>query len=160
MSDKVASYRRILKSSSIIGGASVINIVIGLVRTKIIAVLLGPAGIGLVSLYSGLMSTATAVATMGIGTIGTRQIAPEFLQAFDCAPGAVPQNGRTSGFFHQNDHRFHHRRVSGDGLVRGFGRKQVGFEQHFVAGLDEGGHAAQKIHGLFYRGVNFGLVIG
>lgn len=75
MNDKVASYRRILKSSSIVGGASVINILIGLVRTKIIAVLLGPTGIGLVSLYTGLMSTATAVATMGIGTIGTRQIA-------------------------------------------------------------------------------------
>lgn len=75
MTEQVASYRRILKSSSIIGGASVINILIGLVRTKIVAVLLGPTGIGLVSLYTGLMSTATAVATMGIGTVGTRQIA-------------------------------------------------------------------------------------
>ena len=75
MTEQIASYRRILKSSSIIGGASVINILIGLVRTKIVAVLLGPTGIGLVSLYTGLMSTATAVATMGIGTIGTRQIA-------------------------------------------------------------------------------------
>ncbi len=75
MTEQVTSYRRILKSSSIIGGASVINIVFGLVRTKIIAVLLGPAGIGLVSLYSGLMLTATAMATMGIGTIGARQVA-------------------------------------------------------------------------------------
>ena len=75
MSEQIASYRQILKSSSIIGGASVINILIGLVRTKIIAVLLGPTGIGLVSLYTGLLSTATAVATMGIGTVGTRQIA-------------------------------------------------------------------------------------
>lgn len=80
MSEQVASYRRILKSSSIIGGASVINIVIGLVRTKILAALLGPAGFGLVSLYTGLMSTATAVATMGIGTIGTRQIAEALSQ--------------------------------------------------------------------------------
>ncbi|MDR3368607.1 O-antigen translocase [Rhodoferax sp.] len=75
MNDKAASYRRILKSSSIIGGASVINILIGLVRTKLVAVLLGPTGIGLVSLYTGLMTTASAVATMGMGTIGTRQIA-------------------------------------------------------------------------------------
>lgn len=75
MTEQVASYRRILKTSSIIGGASVINILIGLVRTKIVAVLLGPTGIGLVSLYTSLMSTASAVATMGVGTIGTRQIA-------------------------------------------------------------------------------------
>lgn len=75
MTEHVTSYRRILKSSSIIGGASVINILFGLVRTKIIAVLLGPTGIGLVSLYNGLMTTAAAVATMGIGTVGTRQVA-------------------------------------------------------------------------------------
>ena len=89
MNDRVASYRRILKSSSIIGGASVINIVIGLVRTKIIAVLLGPAGIGLVSLYTGLMSTASAVATMGIGTIGTRQIAEALSQEDERALAVV-----------------------------------------------------------------------
>jgi len=75
MSDQGASYRRILKSSSIIGGASIINIVIGLVRTKILAVILGPAGIGLVSLYTGLIQTAATLATMGLGTVGTRQIA-------------------------------------------------------------------------------------
>jgi PST family polysaccharide transporter len=75
VTEQVASYRRILKSSSIIGGASVINILIGLVRTKIVALLLGPTGIGLVSLYTSLMSTASAVATVGVGTIGTRQIA-------------------------------------------------------------------------------------
>ena len=75
MSDTAASYKQILKSFSIIGSASVINILIGLVRTKFIAVLLGPTGIGLISLYSGLMSTATTVASMGIGITGTRQIA-------------------------------------------------------------------------------------
>jgi O-antigen/teichoic acid export membrane protein len=80
MTEQVVSYRRILKSSSIIGGASVINIVIGLVRTKILAMLLGPAGIGLVSLYSGLMSTASTVATMGVGIVGTRQIAEALSQ--------------------------------------------------------------------------------
>lgn len=75
MTDQVASYRRILKTSSIIGGSSVINILIGLLRTKVLAILLGPAGVGLISLYTGLMSTAASIAGMGIGTVGTRQIA-------------------------------------------------------------------------------------
>ena len=75
MSDKVSSYRRILKTSSITGGSSIINILIGLLRTKALALLLGPSGIGLVGLYTGLMGTATTIASMGIGTIGTRQIA-------------------------------------------------------------------------------------
>jgi PST family polysaccharide transporter len=75
MSETSASYRRILRSSSIIGGASFLNIAIGLVRTKVLAVLLGPTGVGLVSLYRGLMVTASSIATMGVDTVGTRQIA-------------------------------------------------------------------------------------
>ncbi len=75
MTETSTSYRRILKSSSIIGGASFLNIIIGLLRTKVLAVLLGPTGVGLVSLYRGLLTTASGVATMGVDTVGTRQIA-------------------------------------------------------------------------------------
>jgi O-antigen/teichoic acid export membrane protein len=70
-----SSYRQILKSSFIIGGASIITIVVGLVRTKVLAMLLGPAGIGLVSLYYSLMQTTSTLATMGLGNVGTRQVA-------------------------------------------------------------------------------------
>ncbi|HEY5085252.1 MAG TPA: O-antigen translocase [Rhizomicrobium sp.] len=75
MTDQAASYRRILKSSSIIGGASVANILISLGRTKVLAILLGPAGIGLVSLYRALQTTGATVATFGLDIVGTRQIA-------------------------------------------------------------------------------------
>jgi len=108
VTEQVASYRRILKSSSIIGGASVINILIGLVRTKIVAVLLGPTGIGLVSLYTGLMATATAVATMGIGTIGTRQIAEALSKDDECAVAVARhfrevEEGWPGGFARKED---------------------------------------------------------
>ena len=53
MTEATASYHRILRSTSIIGGASFINIAIGVLRTKVLAVLLGPAGVGLASLYTG-----------------------------------------------------------------------------------------------------------
>ena len=75
MTEANASYRRILRSSSILGGAWFINIAIGLLRTKVMAVLLGPVGVGLTSLYSGLITTAGTFATLGVGTVGTRQIA-------------------------------------------------------------------------------------
>ena len=78
MTEAKASYHRILKSTSIIGGASFINIVIGLLRTKVLALLLGPSGVGLASLYTGLMGTASTVATMGLGVVGTRQIAEAY----------------------------------------------------------------------------------
>jgi PST family polysaccharide transporter len=70
-----SSHRQILRSSSIIGGASVINILIGLLRLKVVAVLLGPAGVGLIGLLHNLMATASTVAALGFGTVGTRQIA-------------------------------------------------------------------------------------
>lgn len=69
------TYRQILRSSSIIGGASIINILISLVRTKVAAVLLGPSGIGLIGLFQSLVATGSAVAALGFGTAGTRQVA-------------------------------------------------------------------------------------
>ena len=69
------SYRRILRSSSVIGGASIVNILVGLLRTKVAAVLLGPSGIGLIGLLQNLMGTASVVSALGFGTAGTRQIA-------------------------------------------------------------------------------------
>lgn len=69
------SYRRILRSSSVIGGASVVNILVGLLRAKVAAVLLGPSGIGLIGLLQNLLGTASVVSAVGFGTAGTRQIA-------------------------------------------------------------------------------------
>jgi O-antigen/teichoic acid export membrane protein len=78
MTEEKASYRRILKSTSIIGGSSFINIAVGMSRTKVLAVLLGPAGVGLASLYIGLITTVSSFTTMGVGPVGTRQIAAAF----------------------------------------------------------------------------------
>lgn len=75
MSDGGKSYRQILRSTSIIGGASVLNILISLVRTKVAAVFLGPVGIGLIGLFNNLIGTAANVASLGFGPVGTRQIA-------------------------------------------------------------------------------------
>lgn len=70
-----ASYKQILKSSSIIGGASVINILIGLIRLKVIALMFGPAGIGFLALLTNIMQVASTIAAMGMNNVGTRQIA-------------------------------------------------------------------------------------
>ncbi len=83
------SYRQILKSTSIIGGASVLNIGIGLVRTKIAAVLLGPAGVGLIGLFNNLIGTASTLAGLGFSTVGTRQIAEASGRGDHVAMGAA-----------------------------------------------------------------------
>lgn len=69
------STRHILRSTGIIGGSSVVSVLIGLVRTKVAALVLGPAGIGLVGLAHGLITMVAAFASFGLGNVGTRQIA-------------------------------------------------------------------------------------
>jgi antigen flippase len=69
------SYGQILKSSAMIGGSQVAVIAIGIVRTKVMAVLLGPAGVGLFGIYNSISSLAQSVAGMGVNNSGVRQIA-------------------------------------------------------------------------------------
>jgi enterobacterial common antigen flippase len=69
------SYREILKSTALIGFSSLVNLSIGIVRTKAMAVWLGPAGFGLMGLYSSIADLAQSIAGMGINASGVRQIA-------------------------------------------------------------------------------------
>jgi PST family polysaccharide transporter len=69
------SYNEIIKSSTIVGGSQVLTIIIAIFRTKILALLLGPAGVGLMGLYSSAMATVSAVTNVGIGNSAVRQIA-------------------------------------------------------------------------------------
>ena len=70
-----SSYGQIFKSTAFTGGASVINILLGIVRTKVMAVLLGPSGVGLIGLYMTIIGLASTLSGMGIGSSGVRQIA-------------------------------------------------------------------------------------
>ena len=69
------TYGQILKSSVLIGGSSLLNIGVGIIRTKAMAVLLGPAGFGLLGLYGSIADLAVSIATMGVNSSGVRQIA-------------------------------------------------------------------------------------
>jgi antigen flippase len=69
------SYGQILKSSALIGGSQVLNIGIGIVRTKAMAILLGPAGFGLFGVYGSIATLTQNVASMGVNSSGVRQIA-------------------------------------------------------------------------------------
>jgi PST family polysaccharide transporter len=69
------SYRSILKSTSLIGGASVLNILIGMVRIKFVAVLLGPTGVGLLGMYAQITALIITLTGMGISSSGVRQVA-------------------------------------------------------------------------------------
>lgn len=66
---------QILRATGIIGGASAVNVLIGLLRNKVAALVLGPLGIGLVGIFHNLVQTAAVLAALGIGNVGTRQLA-------------------------------------------------------------------------------------
>jgi antigen flippase len=70
-----STYGQILKSTVLVGGSSVLSIAIGIVRSKVMAVLLGPAGVGLIGLYTSISDLAFSVAGMGVNSSGVRQIA-------------------------------------------------------------------------------------
>src|SRR4030095_7532859 len=69
------SSGQILKSSALVGGSSAVNIALGIVRTKAMALLLGPAGFGLFGLYGSIQNLTQSIAGMGINSSGVRQIA-------------------------------------------------------------------------------------
>lgn len=77
------SYLQILRSTALIGGSSGLSLLFGIVRTKAVALLLGPAGIGLLGMYSSVIDVARSVAQMGIGSSGVRQIAEAAASADD-----------------------------------------------------------------------------
>jgi enterobacterial common antigen flippase len=70
-----SSYGQILHSFVLIGGSAVINIGMGLVRTKAMAMILGPAGFGLMGAFTSIADVARSVAQLGINSSGVRQIA-------------------------------------------------------------------------------------
>jgi O-antigen/teichoic acid export membrane protein len=74
-SSQLKSYRQILKSSVAVGGASFVSILMGVARTKVLAVLLGPAGIGVLGVYNSIVLTASAFLGLGIGQSAVRRIA-------------------------------------------------------------------------------------
>ena len=69
------SFARILRSSALMGGAQVATLAVAFIRTKIIAQLLGPAGVGLVGILTSFNGNVSTLAAWGLGTSGVRLIA-------------------------------------------------------------------------------------
>ncbi len=75
MSDQENSYRQIFKATSLFGGVQVFNIGISIIRSKVIAVLLGPTGMGI----AGLLTTSTGLVggltSFGLSTSAVKDVA-------------------------------------------------------------------------------------
>ena len=69
------SYRQILKTTLIMGLSSVMVSIMGIFRTKVIAMMLGPSGVGLTGIYVTITDLVRTVAGIGVRESGVRQIA-------------------------------------------------------------------------------------
>ncbi|MDB4754065.1 O-antigen translocase [Akkermansiaceae bacterium] len=69
------SYGLILKSSSVVGGAQAITMLIGIVQTKFVAIFLGPIGVGLAGTFGSVIGITGRLAGLGVAGSAVRQIA-------------------------------------------------------------------------------------
>jgi PST family polysaccharide transporter len=69
------SFARIRRSSALMGGAQVVTLATAFLRAKLIAVLIGPAGIGLMGVFNSFNANVFTFAGWGLGISAVRTIA-------------------------------------------------------------------------------------
>jgi O-antigen/teichoic acid export membrane protein len=75
MQEEKNSYRQIMKATSLFGGVQFFNIIIQVIRSKVIAVLLGPGGMGVAGLLTATIGMIRTLTNFGLGTSAVRDIA-------------------------------------------------------------------------------------
>lgn len=72
---RTQSYGRIIKSTGIFGGVQIITALVGIMKTKIVAVLLGAEGVGLYGLLQSTISMISSLSNVGLSNSAVREIA-------------------------------------------------------------------------------------
>ena len=73
-------YSQILKYTGLFGGIQGLNVLVGLVRNKLVALLLGPQGMGLSALFSSSVKLVSDSTNLGLGVSAVREIADAYSQ--------------------------------------------------------------------------------
>lgn len=68
-------YTNILKSTSLFGAVQVFAILISVIRSKAVAILIGPAGMGIIGLIMSTLKVVGEITTLGLSTTAVREIA-------------------------------------------------------------------------------------
>lgn len=78
--EKDDSYSHILKYTGIFGGVQGLNILIGVVRNKLVAMILGPEGMGLMALFNSTIKLVSDSTNLGISMSAVRDISEAYEQ--------------------------------------------------------------------------------
>ena len=74
MLEQKSSYRQIMKATSIFGGVQAFQVIIGIIRSKCIAILLGTDGFGLSGLFTSSLEMISGITSFGISTSAIKDI--------------------------------------------------------------------------------------
>lgn len=75
MSSSKTSYRQIMKATSIFGGVQFFGIIISIIRSKFVALLIGPSGMGIYGLLENTTGLIASITNFGLGTSAVKNIA-------------------------------------------------------------------------------------
>ncbi|RUT71679.1 O-antigen translocase [Flavobacterium cupreum] len=75
---KSKSYQQILKTTSLFGGVQFFTIIISVIRTKFIAVFIGPTGMGIITLLNSTINVLSGISGLGIETSAIKNISEKY----------------------------------------------------------------------------------
>lgn len=73
-----ATFAQVVKYTGVFGGVQGLTMLVSVLRNKLAAILLGPAGMGLVVLYNSVTSFMANISNLGLVTSGVRQISEPY----------------------------------------------------------------------------------
>lgn len=74
MENTSASYKNILKTTSLFASVKVVTIIVNIIKNKVVAVLLGTNGVGLLGIFSTTLSVINTISDLGISKSSVRNI--------------------------------------------------------------------------------------
>lgn len=71
---KEEGYSRIFKSTFLFGFVQIVRMLVGLIKNKVIAILLGPSGMGIIGIYNNAISLIKTGSSLGINQSAVKEI--------------------------------------------------------------------------------------
>lgn len=90
-----AEYKSIFKATTLFGGVQVWNMLIGIIRSKLTAMLLGPFGMGVSGLYTSSVEMINSCTNFGLSSSGVKYIASAQ------GEGGILKSSRVVAVFHR-----------------------------------------------------------
>jgi O-antigen/teichoic acid export membrane protein len=74
IADSKSSYKTILKATSLFASVKVVTILVNIIKNKVVALLLGTSGVGLLGIFTTTLSLINAVSDLGLSKSSVRNI--------------------------------------------------------------------------------------